>query len=68
MPDYPVTVFFTSEGYFKKITPQSLRMSGDQKLKDGDSVILQQETKNNAELLFFTNRCQVYKCLSLIHI
>ncbi len=62
MPDYPVTVFFTREGYFKKITPQSLRMSGEQKLKDGDAIVLQQETKNNAELLFFTNRCQVYKC------
>ena len=57
-----MTVFFTREGYFKKITPQSLRMSGEQKLKDGDAIVLQQETKNNAELLFFTNRCQVYKC------
>lgn len=62
MPDYPVTVFFTEEGYFKKITPQSLRMSGEQKLKDGDSIRCQIETQNNTELLFFTNRCQVYKC------
>lgn len=62
MPDYPVTVFYTREGYFKKITPQSLRMSGEQKLKEGDEVIRQLETKNNAELLFFTNKAQVYKC------
>ena len=62
MPDYPVSVFFTKENYFKKITPQSLRMSGEQKLKEGDEVTVQLETKNNAELLFFTNRCQVYKC------
>ena len=62
MPDYPVTVFFTREGYFKKITPQSLRMSGEQKLKEGDKIITQVETRNNMWLLFFTNRCQVYKC------
>ena len=62
MPDYPVTVFFTREGYFKKITPQSLRMSGEQKLKEGDKIIAQVETRNNVWLLFFTNRCQVYKC------
>lgn len=62
MPDYPVTVFYTREGYFKKITPQSLRMSGEQKLKEGDEIDTQLETRNNAELLFFTNRCQVYKC------
>ena len=62
MPDYPVTVFFTREGYFKKITPQSLRMSGEQKLKEGDKIITQVETRNNVWLLFFTNRCQVYKC------
>ena len=62
MPDYPVTVFYTREGYFKKITPQSLRMSGEQKLKEGDEITVQLETKNNAELLFFTNKCQVYKC------
>ncbi len=62
MPDYPVTVFYTREGYFKKITPQSLRMSGEQKLKEGDAVEVQLETRNNAELLFFTSKCQVYKC------
>lgn len=62
MPDYPVTVFYTREGYFKKITPQSLRMSGEQKLKEGDVVTRQIETKNNAELLFFTSASQVYKC------
>lgn len=62
MPDYPVTVFYTHEGYFKKITPQSLRMSGEQKLKEGDAIDVQIETRNNAELLFFTNKCQVYKC------
>ncbi len=62
MPDYPVTVFYTREGYFKKITPQSLRMSGEQKLKEGDKIIRQIETKNNAEVLFFTSACQVYKC------
>ncbi len=62
MPDYPVTVFYTKEGYFKKITPQSLRMSGEQKLKEGDEIVRQVETKNNAELLFFTSKAQVYKC------
>ena len=62
MPDYPVTVFYTREGYFKKITPQSLRMSGEQKLKEGDEITVHMETKNNAELLFFTSKCQVYKC------
>ena len=62
VPDYPVTVFFTREGYFKKITPQSLRMSGEQKLKEGDEIALRVETKNRAELLFFTDRQQVYKC------
>ncbi len=62
MPDYAVTVFYTREGYFKKITPQSLRMSGEQKLKEGDEVITKEETKNDAHLLFFTNKCQVYKC------
>ena len=61
VPDYPVTVFFTREGYFKKITPQSLRMSGEQKLKDGDEVVYTKETTNSAELLFFTNHAQVYK-------
>ncbi|MDY4191057.1 MAG: DNA topoisomerase (ATP-hydrolyzing) subunit A [Oscillospiraceae bacterium] len=60
-PDYPVNYFFTKEGYFKKITPQSLRMSGEQKLKEGDEVRLALEGVNSAHLLFFTDRCQVYK-------
>ncbi|MDL2252936.1 DNA topoisomerase (ATP-hydrolyzing) subunit A [Ruminococcaceae bacterium OttesenSCG-928-I18] len=59
--DYPVTVFFTREGYFKKITPQSLRMSGEQKLKEGDEIAQRLESHNTAEVLFFTNRQQVYK-------
>ncbi len=61
IPEYPVTVFFTKGGYFKKITPLSLRMSGTQKLKDGDEIAQTVETANSAELLFFTNKCQVYK-------
>lgn len=61
IPDYPVTVFFTKEGYFKKITPQSLRMSNAQKLKEGDEIVATYETTNAIELLFFTNKCQVYK-------
>lgn len=61
IPDYPVNLFFSKDGYFKKITPQSLRMSADHKLKEGDEIILQVEGTNTAELLFFTNRCQVYK-------
>lgn len=61
IPEYPVTVFFTKGGYFKKITPLSLRMSGTQKLKDGDDIAQTVETTNSAELLFFTNKCQVYK-------
>ncbi len=60
-PDYPVNLFFTREGYFKKITNQSLRMSGEQKLKDGDEVAKTVQATNRSELLFFTNRCQVYK-------
>ena len=57
----PVTLFFTKDGYFKKITPQSLRMSGEQKLKDGDEITQVIESDNAAELLFFTNKQQVYK-------
>ncbi len=60
-PDYPVHLFFSREGYFKKITPQSLRMSGEQKLKEGDEIAQQVEATNNTELLFFTDRAQVYK-------
>ena len=62
VPDYPVTLFYTREGYFKKITPQSLRMSGEQKLKEGDVVVQQLEAGNATELLFFTGNAQVYKC------
>lgn len=61
MPDFPVTLFFSKEGYFKKITPQALRMSGEQKLKEGDSMLLEIEATNNTDLLFFTDQCQVYK-------
>ena len=60
-PDYPVHLFLTRDGYFKKITPLSLRMSGEQKLKDGDEITQTMESTNSRELLFFTNRCQVYK-------
>ncbi|MCI8396064.1 MAG: topoisomerase IV [Acutalibacter sp.] len=61
IPDYPVHLFFTQEGYFKKITPQSLRMSGEQKLKEGDAIARQVESSNAAELLFFSDKAQVYK-------
>jgi DNA gyrase subunit A len=61
VPDYPVNLFFTREGYFKKITPQSLRMSSEQKVKEGDAVVQTVESNNNSELLFFTDKCQVYK-------
>ena len=61
LPDYPVTVFVSREGYFKKITPQSLRMSGEQRFKEGDALRFSRETTNAAELLVFTDRCQVYK-------
>ena len=58
---YDVKLFFTSEGYFKKITPQSWRMSSVHKLKDGDIVVQEIDTQNDCDLLFFTDRCQVYK-------
>ncbi len=61
IPDYAVNLFFTREGYFKKITPLSLRMGGVQKLKEGDEIISSVEAKNSAELLFWTNQHQVYK-------
>ena len=61
-PDYPVTVFLSREGYFKKITPQSLRMADTQKYKDGDGPSQSFETTSRAEVMFFTNRQQVYKC------
>ena len=60
-PDYPVTIFVSREGYFKKITPQSLRMSGEQRFKEGDGLLFSCETTNAAELLVFSDRCQVYK-------
>ena len=60
-PAYPVTLFFTREGYFKKIIPQSLRMSGEQKLKEGDEIVQTVETTTRAHLLFFTDKGQVYK-------
>ncbi|MDO5015121.1 MAG: DNA topoisomerase (ATP-hydrolyzing) subunit A [Clostridia bacterium] len=59
--DSPVFVFFTKEGYFKKITPQSLRMSGEQNLKPGDKIIFESEETNDTELLFFTDKANVYK-------
>ncbi|HZJ77178.1 MAG TPA: DNA topoisomerase (ATP-hydrolyzing) subunit A [Clostridia bacterium] len=61
IPDYQVNLFFTKEGYFKKITPISLRMSGEQNLKDGDEIQQIVESTNTKELLFFTDKCQVYK-------
>ncbi|MBE6918334.1 MAG: topoisomerase IV [Ruminococcaceae bacterium] len=57
----PVHIFLSREGYFKKITPQSLRMSGEQKFKEGDSLRVTVETTTAAELMFFTDQCQVYK-------
>ena len=61
IPDYPVHVFFSKEGYFKKITPQSLRMASEQKYKEGDGPFLQWEATNRDELLVFTDRQQCYK-------
>lgn len=61
VPDYPVTVFFTREGYLKKIQPQSLRTAGAHKLKEGDEIVRQIETRNNLDALFFTDQHQVYK-------
>ncbi|MBO5170600.1 MAG: topoisomerase IV [Oscillospiraceae bacterium] len=61
VPDYPVTVFLSREGYLKKITAQSLRMSGEQKFKEGDSLRATVESTNRAEMLVFTDRCQCYK-------
>jgi len=59
--EYPVTVFLSRHGYFKKITPQSLRMSGEQKFKEDDALRQSCETTSNAEVMFFTDRAQVYK-------
>ena len=61
VPDYPVTLFVSKEGYLKKITAQSLRMSGEQKFKEGDSLNFSVETSNRAEILVLTDKCQCYK-------
>ena len=61
IPAYPVNVFVTKEGYFKKITPQSLRMSGEHKLKQDDEIAMHIETQNNANLIVFTDKMQAYK-------
>ena len=61
VPDYPVTVFVSKEGYLKKITAQSLRMSGEQKFKEGDSLSFSKETSNRCEILVFTDKQQCYK-------
>lgn len=65
IPDYPVTLFFTKEGYFKKVTQQSLnqsnRMNSEHRLKENDEIAQTIETTNNKDLLFFTNQCQCYK-------
>ena len=61
VPDYPVTIFVSKGGYFKKITPQSLRMFSEQRFKEGDSLAFSREVTNRDELLVFTDKCQVYK-------
>ena len=61
VPDYPVTVFLSKEGYLKKITAQSLRMSGEQKFKEGDGLLWTKEATNRAEFLVFTDKFQCYK-------
>lgn len=60
-PSYAVSVFLSQQGYFKKITPQSLRMNGEQKYKEEDALFQEQEADNSDEVMFFTNKCQVYK-------
>lgn len=60
--DYPVTLFLSKEGYFKKILPQSLRMNSEQKYKDGDGLMQSFESANNREVLFLTDKQQMYKC------
>ncbi len=61
VPDYPVHLFFTKEGYFKKITPLSLRMSGEHKLKEGDEITEHIETTNNTDMIFFSDMAKAYK-------
>lgn len=60
-PDFTVNIFVTKEGYFKKITPQSLRMSSEQKLKENDTVVLSREISSKSDMLFFTDTAVVYK-------
>jgi len=62
VPDYPVTLFLSKEGYFKKITAQSLRMSGEQRYKEGDELSQSFSSTNNSELIFLTDKQQAYKC------
>ncbi|MBP1570550.1 MAG: topoisomerase IV, partial [Oscillospiraceae bacterium] len=66
IPNYPVNIFVTQQGYVKKITPQSLRMSGEHKLKADDYIIQHIETTNDIDLLFFTSKQQVYKCKAAV--
>ena len=66
VPNYPVNIFITQQGYVKKITPQSLRMSGEHKLKAEDYITQHIETTNDTDLLFFTNKQQVYKCKAAV--
>lgn len=61
IPDYAVNLFLTKSGYFKKITPLSLRMGGEQKLKEGDTIAFSIESSNKADILFFSDKAQVYK-------
>lgn len=61
IPDYPCHLFISRDGYLKKITPQSLRMSSEQKVKEGDEIVAEYDSHNTAELLFFTDKHQVYK-------
>ncbi|MBQ6929772.1 MAG: topoisomerase IV [Oscillospiraceae bacterium] len=66
IPSYPVNIFVTQQGYVKKITPQSLRMSGEHKLKADDFITQHIETANDIDLLFFTSKQQVYKCKAAV--
>lgn len=61
IPDYPCRMILTRDGYFKKITMQSLRMSGEQKLKENDVIFREFDSNNRADLLFFTDKANVYK-------
>lgn len=59
--NYNVRLYLTREGYFKKITLQSLRGNDEQKLKDGDELIFTQDTDNLSDLIFVTDKCQIYR-------